>query len=173
MQEDHRHLMVDEKFRIELDKFCEQVQKYSGAVSKLRNTILPEITKEEAKRVFNVETDRRLNLNVKYIEKGHPMTHGSNIIDCLISQTHPKDQALRNKSEISSVECIVDIRKRDGTSFHSNDMTKFNEFWQSCIRRMKEHKTYKFIIEENDKLLEEARKLKKEIATRIEEPWRI
>lgn len=102
-----------------------------------------------------------------------PHAKPSNIIDCLISQTHPRDRALRDTSEVSNVECFVNVRQRGGTPFHSHDLAKFNECWESCLKRMKEDKTYKFIIEENDKLLTEAKNVKKEIVKRIEEPWKI
>ena len=39
--------------------------------------------------------------------------------------------------------------------------------------RTREDETYKLIIEENQKLLAETRKVKEEIANRIEEPWKI
>lgn len=174
IQEDHRYFMVDEKFRTRLDEFFERVRNYSRAVySSLRNTILPKIANEETERVFNVKTDETAKLDVKYKEKHRNISTSPEIIECLISQTHPRDYALRNKSDISNVECFVNIRQRDGKIFHSHDLAKFNEFWQACLKRMREDETYRFIIEENDKLLEEARNVKKEIVKRIEEPWKI
>lgn len=173
MQRDHRYFMVDRKFRTKLDHLLKRVQDYSMAVNKLRNTVLPKITNEETERVFNVETEENATLEVKYKEKHHNVSTSPRIINCLISETHPKNRATRNLSGISNIECLVYIRQRDGKTFHSHDLTKFNEFWQSCLRRMKEGETYKFVIEENEKLLEEARNVRKEIVKRIEEPWKI
>lgn len=172
MKKDHRYFMVEEKFRAKLDEFLERVENYGRAVGELRNTVLPEILNEETERVFDVETEKTANLEVKYKEKHRNVSASTNTMECLISETHPKDRALRNLSGISNVECLVDIRLRDGKTFHSHDLEKFNEFWQSCLRRMKEDETYKFVIEENEKLLEEARNVKKEIVKRIEEPWK-
>jgi len=38
---------------------------------------------------------------------------------------------------------------------------------------MKENETCKFVVEENSKILEDARKLREEIVKRIEKPWKI
>ena len=173
VQEDHRYFMVDERFRKRLDDFSQRVEEYNSAFIKLENTILPKITNEETERVFNVETDKGARLEVKYVERRHNVSTSPNIIKCLIYQIHPKDDALRDKSEVSNVECPIQIPQRNGKVFHSRDLAKFNEFWESCLRRSKRDKTYKFVMEETDKLLEEARKVKKEIIKRIEEPWKI
>ena len=169
MQEDHRHLMVDEKFRTKLDDFSERVQNYSNAVYELRNENLPKIANEETERVFNVEAIGHATLEVT----APSLLEKPNIIRCLISETHPKDEALRNTPESSNVRFDIRIQMTKGTFTHSNDLSKFNEFWESCLKRMREDKTYRFIIEENDKLLEEARKVKKELVKRIEKPWKI
>ena len=172
-QEDHRYFMVDEKFRTKLDELFERVRNYNKAVYELENVILPKIVNEETKRIFNVDTDEHARLEVKY-SKGHrPHSGTPSIIRCLISQTHPKDDVLSGESDVSNVECVVNIRQRSGETFHSQDLSKFSEFWESCLKKMRKDKTHKFIIEENDKLLEEARKVKKELVKRIEEPWRI
>jgi len=173
IQDDYRYFMVDEKFRTKLDEVFERVQNYNMAIYKLENIILPKIVNEETKRVFNVDTDEHARVEVKYVEGNLPHSGTPSTIRCLISQTHPKDDVLRGTTEISNVECLVNVRRKDGTTFHDPDMEKFNQFWESCLRRMKEDKTYNFIIEENEKLLKEARNLKKEIVKRIEEPWKI
>lgn len=173
IQDDHRYLMVDKKFRTKLDELRKRLEGYSTAIYELRNEILPEIANEETRRVFDVETDDKARLEVKHKKRRSLASTSPNIISCLISQTHPKEDVLKDSSEISIVECFVNIRRRDGTTFHSHEEKKFDEFWESCLRRMREDKTYKFIIEENDKLLEEARNVKKEIVRRIEEPWKI
>lgn len=173
IQEDHRYFMVDEKFRTRLDKFLERVRNHSDAGYKIENIILPKITNEETMRVFDVETDEHARLQVKYMRGHRPHSGTPSIIRCLISQTHPKDDALSHTADFSSVECFVNIKQRNGERFDSDDLTKFNEFWESCLKRMKEDETYKFIIEENDKLLTDARDVMKEIIKRIEEPWKI
>lgn len=173
MQDDHRYFMVDKGFRGKLDQFRERLEKYSRTVVKVREEILPKIANEETERVFNLEAVRYASLEVHYKEKRSNVSAEPNIIDCLVSKTHPKDHVLRDKSGISNVEFDIRIQKLDGNFYHSDELAKFDEFWESCVRRTKENKNYKFIIEENEKLLEEARKLKQEIANRIEEPWKI
>lgn len=173
IQVDHRYFMVEGKFRTRLDNFLERVQRYSDAVSRLRSTILPKIANEETERVFNLEAFGHASLNVEYKHKRDNFSESPHIIPCLVSKTHPKDRVFRGKSEISNVKFDIRIKKLDGGFYHSDEVAKFDEFWESCVRRMKEDKTYKFIIEENEKLLEDARKLQKEIVKRIEEPWKI
>ena len=171
IQEDHRYLMVDEKFRQRLDQFSERVERYSRATSQLRNVILPKILIEETEKIFETKVDEKPRLDVKYMEGRKRVSTSPNLVECLVSKTHPIDDATRNKSEISGIECIVEIKPIDGQAIH--DTTKFDEFWKSCLVRMEEDKTYKFIIEENQKLLEEANKMQKELIQRIEKPWRI
>ena len=173
MQDDHRYFMVEKKFRIKLDDFFKRLENYNTAISKLRGDILPEIVYQETERVFNIEPDEITRLDVKYKEKRRSISSSSDIINCLISETHPRDHALRDTSEVSDVECFVNVRQRGGTTFRSHDMNEFSKFWESCLRRTKEDKTYKFVSEENDKLLVEARNVQKEIVKRIEEPWKI
>lgn len=173
IQDEHRYFMVEEKFRARLDSFLERVQRYSDAVYRLRQTRLPKIADEETERIFNSEVTEHASLGVEYREKHDNKSARPNIINCLISETHPKDYVLKDKSEISNVKFDIRIRKSDGKVYHYDESAKFDEFWESCLRRMKEDETYKYVIEQNEKLLEEARKLKKEIANRIEEPWKI
>lgn len=174
MQEDHRYFMVDEKFRKRLDDFLKKVENYSMAIYELRANILPEIANEETERVFNIETDGIARLEVNYKKKHSNIVSATpDTIHCLISQTHPKESALKDAPEGSTAECFVNIQKRDGTTFHSHDVNQFDEFWKSCLSRMKENKTYLFINEENIKLLTETRNVMKEITRRIQEPWKI
>lgn len=172
-QNDHRYFMVDEKFRRRLDNFSQRAEEYGTAIIKLENTILPKIANEETRKTFDVDTEKHAKLNVKYMDGHRPTSTTPDVIRCLKSLTHPKEEALSRKSEVTNVEYFVNIEQKSDDPYHSHDSSKFDKFWQSCKRRVSSNKTYRYIIEENDKLLEEARKLKKEIAKRIEEPWRI
>jgi len=90
IQEDHRYFMVDEKFRAKLDSFFERSRKYGFTTSKLRNEVLPKIAREEAERIFKTKTEE-IKLEVKYKEGTHIVSTSPEIIECLISQIHPKD----------------------------------------------------------------------------------
>jgi hypothetical protein len=173
MQEDHRYFMVDEKFRASLDRFLEKVEKYSRAVNRFRSTILPKIANEETRIVFNTKTDEIAELLVKYHENYRDISTSPNMIECLISETHPKDYALEGKADISNVEFNIRVPRKDEAAFYSKDLKKFDKFWESCLRRMKEDETYRFVMAEDSNLLEEAKKVRKEIVERIEEPWKI
>jgi len=133
MQDDHRYFMVDNKFRIQLDDFSKKLENYSTAIIKLRQDILREIVNEEAERVFNIRTNETINLQVKYKKKRSLASTSLDIINCLISQTHPKDDVSKYTSDISSIECLVNVMQTDRTIFNSHDMDKFNEFWESCL----------------------------------------
>ena len=173
MKEDYRYFMVDKKFRAKLDDFFEKMEGYGTAVIRLRQTILPEILNEETERVFNVQAEKHATLEVKYKRRRDVIATSPRIVDCLISRTHPKEDVLAESPESSVIECFVNFRQRDGKPFHSHDVAKFDEFWESCLERMKSNETYQFVIGENDRLLDEARNLEKEIIKRIEEPWKI
>ena len=169
MQDDHRYLMVDEKFRTKLDEFCKRMENYSSAIYELREVILKRVAKEETKRIFNVELLNIPQFEVKYKEDNHDHQQTVNYTNCLITDTYPTKHVSKEKPNISNSMLTIRIRSLDGETHHFHDKDKVKEFWESCIKRMKEHNTYKFVIEENDKLLDEARKMNKEIGNRIEE----
>lgn len=173
VQEDHRYFMVDEKFREKLDQFSDRVERYSRAVMQLRNEILPKMVFEETERCFGTKVNEVPRFNVSYMDGYTHCSTSPNLINCLVSQIHPIEDVKRYKSEISDLESIIEIKSIDAKITHLPYLTEGEEFWESCLRRMKEDKTYKFIIEENQELLEEARQVKKEIIERIEKPWKI
>jgi len=176
IQGDHRYFMVDEKFRKRLDEFSKRIETYNDACSRLEYKVFPKIMNAEVQRIFNVKPDRIANINVKYKEYERDSSTAPNIITCLKRGIHPIEDALENKdkAEISDVRWSISIQLGDGTTFLSErNSEKPDEFWKSCMRKIKEDKTYKFMIEENEKLLDETRKIRKKLVKRIEEPWKI
>jgi hypothetical protein len=173
IQEDHRYFMVDEQFRERLDQFSDRAEKYSSATRKLRDEILPKVAIAEAERVFETKLDEKPRFNVNYMTGHKRISTSPDLVQCLISETHPLDYATRNESEVSGLECTFEVKPIDGQPIHSHDSTQIDDVWKSCLARMKQDETYRFVIEENQKLLEEARQVKKEIIKRIEEPWKI
>lgn len=163
--------MVDEIFRKKLDTFFERVRKYNDSVNELRTRILPDIINKEVKRVFLTGVlAEEINLEVRYKDGTHIVSTSPKIIDCLISEIHPKDFAVRSNPEAVVLEFHL---KYGQVPADTKDVGKFDEFWMSCLSRMKEDKTYQSILKEADGLLEEAKDVRKRIVELIEEPWKI
>lgn len=174
MQDDHRYFMVEEGFRVKLDQFRERLERYSRTVTKVRGQILPRIVMEETERVFGVKTDGIPRVNVRYMKGRRPTSASSNLIDCLISQTHPIKHATRNEESISEITSLLEIKPiGEKNNVKSEKKTELDELWKSSLKRTREDESYKFIVEENSILLEQAIKMKQEIANRIQEPWKI
>jgi len=172
-QNDHRYLMVDERFRKRLDNFSKRVDEYNSAIYNLKTRSLPKIVSEEANRVFNVETDKNLELRVKYVEGNDTLTSSLDIIECILSKMQtPTQYFLRNKPKVLITEYFVRIQKI-GEVVDFRDPQKINEFWQSCLRSFFRDNTYIFVVQEQQALLPEARKIMEEIVNRIQEPWKI
>lgn len=172
-QNDHRYIMVDERFRKRLDNFAEKVEKYRFAVYNLKNKVLPKIVNEETKRVFNVESDRNTELRVKYVEGNDTSTTSLDIIECLLSKNQtPTQYFLRKKPKVLITEYFVRIQKI-GKVVDFRDSQKINEFWKSCLDRMFRDNTHNFVILEQQTILSESRKIMEEIVNRIQEPWKI
>jgi|GEM_PF-4348350 len=171
-QQDHRYFMVDEKFREKLDELLKNVSEYQSVTFRLRNNILPNILHKEAKKIFKTRPDEIvLKISYKYEGKvSHVREDEESIVEHLILKTHPQDYYLKRypESRILTFEVLF-----GQVSAGSDVVNKFDKFWESCQNRMMEDKTYRFVIEENDKLLDEAMKIKEELERLIEEPWRI
>lgn len=174
MQDDHRYFMVEEGFRAKLDEFCGRLEKYSRTVVEVRGQILPKIVMEETESVLRVKTDHIPTVFVAYKKGRVPVSANANLIDCLISETHPITYATRHETNASTASFRFEIRPiAESSSTKYDNEARLNKIWQSALRRTREDESYKFIVDENDRLLEEARKLKQEVADRIEEPWKI
>ena len=178
MQDDHRYLMVTKEFRERLDRFLEQLKKYSKEVVKVRRDIIPEIVIAKIERIFGIKTYSVPNTLVRY-KKGRKTPESSvNIVDCLISGMNPVECATGNVT-LTSEELTESIFWFEIDLIGNPNPLKFekrpemDEFLVSSREELKKNGTYNFIVEENAKLLEEARELKQEIANRIEEPWKI
>ena len=171
LQQDHRYFMVDEKFRNKLDGFLEKVRKYSLDVHRLENEVLPRIIHEESKEIFKTDTEGvRIHVEIRYEEKARVISGTYDIIECLISQTNPRDSVLKRHPEAEILEFAMKFGQVPASS---TAIGKFDDFWESCLRRMKADSNYQSLLQETNRLLEEAKSVKKEIVKRIEEPWKI
>lgn len=181
MQDDHRYFMVDSDFRGKLDQFLKRLDNQSRIITKLRGDVLPKIVLDKAKSVLRRVVDGVPTVSVKY-SKGHrPILSSPEFISCLISRTHPAKHAIRNDPDASVIELSYTFgviekegRARVPTTYSSpSNETLLNTFWESCLNVMREDESYGLVVRENERLLEEAKRLKQEIVKRIEEPWRI
>ncbi len=168
-----KHFMVKEKFRNRLDNFYERLKKVNDAQHSRRWDILPKIMVEEAKTIFGVETESPPRFKVKWTQNNQEASKEAPLVTSLIHETHPKEIVLRNRSEASFVSMDVDILVAGKKVYHPLDLEDAERYWKSCLQRMRNTENYKFIIIENDSLLGEANKLKKELSQRIEKPWKI
>jgi hypothetical protein len=173
-QQDHRYFMVDDNFRVKLDDFDERLDKYSRSAIKL-NDVIRKIVIEETERVFGEKINQIPQVEVRYMKGYSQSSTMPDLIRCLASETHPIEIPKRNESDVTGLELTLIITSIDNkTSKIPYSLNKnLEKFWQSCIKRMKENETYRFVVEENSKILEDARKLREEIVKRIEEPWKI
>jgi len=170
IQDTHKYLMIDEPFRTKMDELSEALDKYSRAIGEVRGRIIPKIFSEEARRIFRLETNVRLQLSVKAGNTGIGITDA--VCTDLLKGKHPKEEVFESHPEVRNVESY-EFQTEDGKTFHTHEIEKFDDFWQSCIAWTKENPTVQFIFKENERLLADAKKLKEELTKRIQEPWNI
>ena len=164
--------MVDKVFRTRLDDFNNRLEEYSKACMKLENDVRRMIY-EEIDRIFRIKTSQIPQVIVTYM-KGYSRSQTfPELIRCLVTETHPIDTPRKFESEASDIEFTLRVTSTDNVAFDIPYSSDYEEFWQTCLRRMKENDTYKFVTEENTRILEDTRKLKEEIVDRIERPWKI
>lgn len=165
MQDDERYFIVDKKFRGRLDRFYKKLENYNNNVFKLRSRVVSDIVNEEGKRIFKTSFEK-MRLRIEFLEKKEIHTQDCSMVECLISKTHPKDYVLRKDSERE----LFDFKVYFGQApADSRIVENFDELWEACLARMEEDGTYRFVIQENENLLEEAKELKEEMVKRIEE----
>jgi len=172
-QQDHRYFMVDKVFRARLDDFSDKLDEYSKVAVKMGSDIR-KIIFEETDRVFGIKTNQVPQAEVTYMKGYTRSATFPDLVQCLVSETYPAFLPKKLDSEASDMEFILRVTSIDGhktiqIAYSSN----YEDFWQTCLGRMKENETYRFLVEENSKILEDARRLREEIVKRIEEPWKI
>ncbi|MFB0544348.1 MAG: hypothetical protein ACETVN_01425 [Asgard group archaeon] len=168
IRKENRHLMIDKTFRSKLDAFFEKLRNYKDKVDEFRAEILS-IISEEAERILYIKmqgTDPEFR--VLYEEDNQPVGHGGiKIIDHLISQEHPREYILKNNPR----RVIKEFQIQFGKEPIPVAEDKLDEFWNSCVERIKE--PYQHILKEKEGMFEDATKLKDKLEERIQEPWKI
>jgi len=171
-QQDHRYFMVDENFRDELDDFSKKLDSYSQAAVNMGSEVR-KIVVEETQRVFGIEVTEIPRPEVTFLRGYSHSSMMPDLVQCLVSETDPIDYTKRTHSEASGLELTLTITSIDNKISKISYSPEFEGFWESCLRRMKENVTYKFVTEENHKILKEAKKVREEVIKRIEKPWKI
>lgn len=177
-QQDHRYFMVDKNFRDRLDDFSKKLDSYSKAAVEMGNKVR-KIIMEETERVFGKKIRHSPRLQITYMNGYSRVETNSDLVECLVSETYPIDFLKTSKPEATGIDFNLEVTLIDNIqskmSYATNPRVLGFDggFWQTCLKRMKENETYKFVTEENCKILEEAKKVQEEIIKRIEEPWKI
>ena len=173
MQDDHRYYMVDEKFRNRLDKFQDRLEKKSATSWEIRQDILPKIVLENVEEILGIRTNKVPHTIVNYIRGQQSIQSSPDLIECLISETHPSDKAIQHQKGVSVASYSLEITPIGEPTIKYDDSAKLNQFWESTLRKLQQNSSHDFIKTENDNLIKEAENLKQEIANRIEKPWKI
>jgi len=196
IQKDQRYEMFDENFARKLDVFLESTQKYSSAINKLETFFLPKIIKNTAKEVFAYEPepkDRSITLSmIPFDTKGEPLvTFSPYLINCLKTEQSLLDlekEAIANsgvkETEVREIGLKIhylkayeplnlfrqNLEKNNdfSQSFYETINLKFiTIFWEKCLQEVAKLPEHQYIVNENDKLLEEAKGIKEELIKRI------
>ena len=173
IQQDDRHQLVDKEIREKLDTFLDKTITYSDTISKLDWHIIPEIIHEAVLTVFNVNRtshgEIRINIQINLKDKLPFQTFISKLNyylkrqQSLVSIINHKAKANGIEEEIESYQMYIQISPSDIT-----DNDKITKFWNMCLDKIESVPELKFVIEENDSLLEEAKEIKKELIKQIE-----
>ncbi len=177
MKDDHRYNMVKEKFRERLDKFLKRLRKYSSTVIKVRQDIIPEIVIVESERIFGIKTDRLPAIEVKYKKGRNKSGTSVSIENCLILGMKPIECATRNVNltteELSkSIFWFEIVQIGVASPIKFENKPEFDKLLDSSGEQLEKTETYTFMVEENSKLLEEAKELGQESSNRIEKLWK-
>jgi len=168
IQESHRYYMVNENFRERLDNFYKRLERYTHDTVELGSEVR-KIVIEETERVFGKKAREIPNLGISYTKGYSRIGTNRDLIECIISETHPR----KTEPEASDIEFTLTITSIDNQTTPIHESKEFDEFWQSCLRRMKKSKIYRLVTEENPKMLARAKIVREEIVKAIGEPWKI
>jgi len=172
IQDDHKYFMVDEKFRDKLDLFLEKIKSHNDAVNKLRNKILPNIIIEAAEKIFEMKVDtRNITPRIEYKEGSSDIAMSHQTVELLLSNLHPKEYMLKYYPEAIFSKFIIQIHTPHVSINNIEDKSK--KFWELCLTKMGENKTYQNVNKNHKKLLEEAKGIRKLLIEHIQETWKL
>ena len=78
-----------------------------------------------------------------------------------------------NRAEISNLGLKIEIKRQDGLPTILTDKEKIEEFYDVCLKIIKNNSKLQFVINENKNLLVEAKEIKNKLIKRLEKPWEI
>jgi hypothetical protein len=173
-QGDHRHLMVEKDFREQLDKFLEKVDEYDSNLIRLHAEVFPSIVKEASKEIFGL-TANRVSIQVKFKTASGFSSNSYDLSSCLANRGHPRELVIESypRSEILSVEPLLENIQEITGRIEPIDEVKFNELWKLCLKKEENNEIFRLEVQKQSELLEEAKHILDELTKRIEEPWRI
>jgi hypothetical protein len=177
MKRDGRHLMVDENFGEKLDNFSERVESFDMACYKLNNEVIPKILKSMVEEVFHNETSDMPRLNIHYKVNGKLNSHSLLTVLELkklesLSNILKSELKYLDGSKISDVYFSISNVIFMPLTVTTAIQQKISDYWELCLKKMKKNETFKFVINENENLLNEARAIEKELTKRIKETWK-
>jgi len=173
IRQDDRYFLFDEDLRGKLDVFLEKIKKYSATIIELDSTIIPEIIDNSIVTVFDVDRSSFGNItiyaHVNIKKRPRFQTSISELGYCLKKQTSLID-VIHHKAktngidfeEIESIQMVLPL-----SSYDLTDDKKITTFWNKCLTKIKNVPKHKFVVEENEELLEEANEIKDELNKRI------
>jgi hypothetical protein len=173
-QNDHRHLMVKEPFREQLDKFLKNVDEYGSNLTRLHAEVFPSIVKEATKEIFGL-TANTVSIQMKFKTASGFSSTSLDLFSCLARRGHPRELVKESypRSEILSVEPLLENIQEKVGRIEPVDEAKFDELWKLCIEKEENNETYRLALQQQSQLLEESKRIFEELTKRIEEPWRI
>ena len=179
IRQDDRYFLFDEELREQLDFFLEKIKKYSATIIELDSTIIPEIIDNSIVNVFDVDRSSFGNItiyaNISIKERPRFQTSISELgyylkkQQSLIEIIHHKAKTNGiDVEEIDSIQMVLPL-----SAYDINDDKKITKFWNKCLTRIENVPKHKFVVEENEVLLEEAKKIKEELNKRIKKTMTI
>lgn len=173
IQVDERYHLVNKKLGNRLDDFSEKIDEYVSAINHLDFKMLKTITQDVANDIFKKDqsTAGGLHLSISFIRtRGNPLDRSITIRNHLLkNQTieelidHERKKENLGKEEIKGTELELQYLGEP-----TKDMQMITEFWNKCLKRLESVPEYKFMVKQNDILLEEAKEIKEELIKRIE-----
>ena len=173
IRQDDRYHLFDKELRGQLDGFLEKIKKYSAAIIELDSNIIPEIIDDAIVTVFNVERSSfdRIIIFVHLALKNRPRFQTSiSELGYYLKKNQSLIEVIHQKAKVNSIEAeeIESIQMLIPLSTYDvTDENKITKFWDISLRIVKNVRKYKFVVEENEVLLEEAKEIKEAIIKRI------
>jgi hypothetical protein len=166
----YQYLTIEDAFRDRLDRFSEKIESYTKrfeGVMQFAQTVVIEETRiaypsyREVYPAFVVTTitgDRHIST-----------------AESLIRQEHPYTSALREYETHEYQIVLRPIKSGMVPSFKYEGEARaiYDEMWNKCHERMEKSSDVQAIRKEYPEILKELREIRKELARRIQEPWKI